>query len=448
MTVPDELSVWLYGTHIASLSRGPRGRTDRIVLSWTPEAEARWGIGSRVLSNILPIGEDVHPIKARVFFDGYLPEGQSRTHHAVEAGVEPTDTFGLIATYGRDLAGAAIVVASGESPEPTQARYEPIDIEEVSRRLAKATLHTGRLDARDSFASLPGMVPKVLLHRDGETWLACRGGAPSTWIVKRSHDADGPAADVIDTEVLALRCAERIGLGNVRAEILTLDGMRAIAVARYDRPRTRGGAIGRVHQEDLAQAIGLNTDDANRKFQRGPAQMPSLRQAARVLSSAGADPDPLLALVTFSFALGNTDMHAKNISFLRSPRGRALLAPAYDVSLHLHAKDNNGHFALQVNAKSSFDEISVDDLILEAVGWELPVGRAEQTVLRTLTDLERALESERVSGSNPGVSDLAWDNVQDRVGRLVVAARGLTSGVVSPGRGRRGPRLQSRRPGA
>lgn len=438
MTVPDELSIWLYGTRIATLVRGPRGRSDRIVLSWTPEAEARWGTGNRVISNILPVGEDVNPVKTKVFLDGYLPEGQSRTHHAVEAGVESTDTFGLIAIYGRDLAGAAIMVASDQSPEPPSPRYEPIGIAEVSRRLAEATAHTGRLDARDSFASLPGMVPKVLLHRDGDTWFACRGGAPSTWIVKRSHDEDGPAADVVDTEVLALRCAKRIGLGTVQAEVLHLAGMRAIAVSRYDRPHAGDGSIGRVHQEDLAQAIGLNTDDANRKFQRGSASMPSLRHAADVLVAGGADPDLLLALVTFNFAVGNTDMHAKNISFLRSPRGRARIAPAYDVSLHLHTRDNNGQFALQVNGKGRFDEIDVDDLVNEAIAWGLPVGRIEATVGQTLHDLDRALEAERTVGDHPGVSMEAWDYVQARVSRLAASSRPPTA---SGGRGR--PRLQS-----
>lgn len=443
VTIPDTLSVWLYGTRTASLTRGPRGRHDRIVLTWTADAEARWGIGNRVLGNILPVGEEVHPLKTKVFLDGYLPEGRSRTHHAVEAGVESTDTFGLIATYGRDLAGAAIIVPSDQAPEPFNPRYEPIGREEISRRLEKATTHTGRLNAVDSFSSLPGMVPKVLLHRDGNTWMACRGGAPSTWIVKRAHD-DGPAADVVDTEVLALQCANRIGLGTVQAEVLELPDMRAIAISRYDRTRASDGSISRIHQEDLAQAIGLNTDDANRKFQRGPAVMPSLRQAADVLLAGGSDPDLLLALVTFSFAVGNTDLHAKNISFLRSPRGRARVAPAYDVSLHLHASDNNGEFALQINGKNLYDQITVEDLVVEAVRWGLPRKRAEVTVSKTLGDLQDALEVERAIGSHRGVGAKAWDFVQARVATLAAVA-GVPPDRSNPGGTRGRPRLQTPR---
>jgi serine/threonine-protein kinase HipA len=35
-------------------------------------------------------------------------------------------------------------------------------------------------------------------------------------------------------------------------------------------------------------------------------------------------------------AIGNTDAHAKNISLLRHPDGTAILAPAYDVAMHVH----------------------------------------------------------------------------------------------------------------
>ncbi|MFB9315456.1 HipA domain-containing protein [Nocardioides plantarum] len=412
----DALDLWLYDTRAARLTRT---RRDLPQLEWTTEAIDRWGEGSRVVSNLLPVGAHAYPGAVKAFLDGYLPEGQSRTHHAVEAGVDSDDTFGLIATYGRDIAGAIIVVGEDASPTPAHAQYVPLDQTYVAERLSKASRHTGRLDARDSFSSLPGMVPKILLHRDEQGWLACRGGAPSTWIIKRSHDADGPAADVIDTEVLALACAARIGLGNITAEILHLGDMRAIAVPRYDRRVLADGTIGRVHQEDLAQAIGLNTGDANRKLQRGAATMPSLGHAARVLEASGSTTDPLLALVTFNFALGNTDMHAKNLSFLRSPTGRVILAPAYDVSMHLHAPDHNGQVAMQINGKNYFDDIGVSDLQAESRSWGLPVPRATATIVETLASLGAALLAERETGSHPGVTEHAWDHVQARVEALV-----------------------------
>ena len=198
--------------------------------------------------------------------------------------------------------------------------------------------------------------------------------------------------------------------------------MRAIAVERYDRRLTADGAIERIHQEDLAQAIGLNTDDPNRKFQRGTSGMPSLRLASAVLTASAAEPEPLLALVVFNYALGNTDLHAKNISFLRSPRGRALLAPAYDVSMHLHARGHNGQFALQVNGKSDFDDITPRDLVAEGVTWGLPERRAAATVASVLNSLPGVIAAERATGAHPGVGDDAWEHVLARLEDAVRAS--------------------------
>jgi hypothetical protein len=48
----EPLEAWLYGTHVADLS--PTG--DQVDLTWTTDAADRWGLGSRIVSNLLPIG--------------------------------------------------------------------------------------------------------------------------------------------------------------------------------------------------------------------------------------------------------------------------------------------------------------------------------------------------------------------------------------------------------
>lgn len=130
-------------------------------------------------------------------------------------------------------------------------------------------------------STLPGMVPKIVLHRAEDEWFACKDGAPSTWIIKRATAAEAGVADVVDTEVACLALARIVGLTTVQAEILEGHGVRGIAVSRYDRDERTG--FERLHQEDLAQALGLNTQDPNRKLQWG-AKTPSLQQGAGVLT--------------------------------------------------------------------------------------------------------------------------------------------------------------------
>ena len=435
----DPLDVWLYGTPIATLRETA---TDRIELTWTEAAADRWGPGTRLLSAKLAIGSTPVPALVQSYLDGLLPEGNARVNHALSAGVPPDDTYALIRTYGRDTPGAAIFVPGG-SPDPTRSgRYEPISDAEVARRLRQADEHHRSSPQETTESStLPGMVPKITVHRDGGQWWACKDGAPSTWILKRADAAESGIADVVDTEVACLALARQLGLTTIAAEIVDFGDVRAIAVSRYDRDPDRDNA--RIHQEDLAQALGLNTSDPNRKFQWG-ARLPSLREAARVLILDGGNPDDLLALVTFSFLVGNTDMHAKNISFLRYADARVELSPAYDIAMHLHHRRDNRRFALDVNGRHRMEELTVDDVIAEAISWGLPARRARRVVTDTTAALSEALRTVD-RAAHPGVSEAAWELVSTRVATaaasLPVTSRSSEDRPARPAVARRrGPR--------
>lgn len=417
------LDIWLYGTHLASLSEDVRGR---MVLTWTDAARDDFGEGSRVLSAKMPIGGRIVPALVRNYIDGLLPEGNARVNAALAAGAPPDDSFALIRAYGRDTPGAAQIVPEGHGDPSRAGHYEPLSLSEVAERVKNADKYSPAdpTGATGESSTLPGMVPKIVLHRvrssgeqgersAGESgWYACRDGAASTWIVKRAWSPDSGIGDVVDTEVLSLTLARRLGLTSIEAEILELDGVRAIAVSRYDRGLD--GRNPRIHQEDLAQAIGLDTRDPNRKFQWG-SRMPSLRHAYDVLVEGGGDPAPLLRLATFSHLVGNTDLHAKNISFLRLPDGRVELSPAYDIAMHLHHPRENRRSALDVNGKHAMADIDVADLIAEGVSWGLTERRAGALVLGTARDLAAAIETE-APADHPGVSEEAWRVITERAG--------------------------------
>lgn len=446
------LDLWLYGTHLASLSEDFQ---ERMALAWTDDARDAFGEGSRVLSAKLPIGGRIVPPLVKNFIDGLLPEGNARVNAALAAGSPPDDTFALIRAYGRDTPGAVQIVTEGYGDPSRVGHYEPLSLGEVAERIKNADKHSPAdpTGATGESSTLPGMVPKIVLHRvrssgeqPGESavasgWYACRDGAASTWIVKRAWSPDSGIGDVVDTEVLSIALARRLGLTSIEAEILELDGVRAIAVSRYDRGLD--GRHPRIHQEDLAQAIGLDTRDPNKKFQWG-SRMPSLRHAYDVLVEGGGDPAPLLRLATFSHLIGNTDLHAKNISFLRLPDGRVELSPAYDIAMHLHHPRENRRSALDVNGKHAMADIDVADLIAEGVRWGLTERRARVLVLGTARDLVAAIETEDPA-DHPGVSEEAWGVITERAGAAAgpvpVASHATKDDHVAEGRPRRrGPR--------
>lgn len=427
------LAIWLYGTNVATLTDGRA-----IELTWTEEAYDRWGGGSRVVSNVLPIstpGHGPHPRAVKAFLDGLLPEGNARLNYAMDAGLVSSDTYGLISRYGRDTAGALVFQPIAE-PEPTRVGwYEPLGAAEVGQRLLHAERHAPSDPSARGIesSSLAGMQPKITLHRSEGQWQACRSGAASTWIVKLAHPAGSAAEDVVDTEVLAIDLARAVGLTTITAELADFSGVRAIVVSRYDRRETAAG-IERIHQEDLAQALGLNTGDPTRKFQRGNA-VPSLRAAAQVLRDGGGEPDKLLALATFNHVVGNTDFHAKNLSFLRHPDGTASLAPAYDTALHMH-HGGERLSALDVNRKFRMAEIGTDDLIAEGRSWGLPDRRARIVVTETVDELAALLDG-LDPADYPSVAPDAIDTARTRAGSAATAT-GDTPVTGHPRR--RGPR--------
>jgi serine/threonine-protein kinase HipA len=407
------LEAWLYGVHIADLA--PVG--DLVDLTWTDATTERWGLGSRVVSNLLPTargGTHPHPRAVTVFLQGLLAEGNLREHLAFEASLSPDDVFGMVSAYGRDTAGALVFLPAGEGPEDRVGTLEPVtDTDIATKLLAAGTYAPGRLES----TSLAGLQPKIVLQHNEAGWHRCLDGAPSTHIIKLGPEPDSVLRDVIDTEAACIELAGMVGLSTISATVTTFDGVRALVISRYDRSTTPDGRVLRVHQEDTAQALGLDTRDLNRKFQHGK-NLPSLASIAAVLRSGGQEPDRLLALTTLNLAIGNSDAHAKNISLLRPEDGSCSLAPAYDIAMHAHHKTFGNVFAMDVNAQRAMTSLTGADLLAEARTWPLPERRARRVVHDTLTALEAAL-ADIDRDRHPGVQDHAWSTVESRTRELL-----------------------------
>jgi serine/threonine-protein kinase HipA len=376
------------------------------------------------MSHLLPIdrpSEHPHHLRVRVFLAGLLPEGNIRERYAHDAGVASDDIFGMIRAYGKEIAGALVFVDEG-APEPDRiGSLEPVNHDQIGAMLAEAAGAEPAFAASDhgrlQSTSLAGIQPKIVLTRTLDGWARCLDGYPSTHIAKLAHPPDSYARDVVHTELASLDLARALGLTTMEAELIDFGGQFAIVVSRYDRIVDAEGRIQRIHQEDGAQALGINTDDPNRKFQYSRS-LPSLQKLAEVLRAGGSEPDKLLALITFNLAIGNTDAHAKNISFIRNSDGDASLAPAYDVAMHLHHTAANRAFAMNVNGKSEIDSITVDDLLAEAGHWPMPRRRALLTVTETLHNLWAELTT-LDRRHYPGVPDAAFRVVEERTRGLI-----------------------------
>jgi serine/threonine-protein kinase HipA len=358
------LAAWLYGTRVASLAETTTGR---LTLVWTDEAIDRWGLNSRVVSCLLPVDSaPPHPARVRAWVNGLLPEGSVRRYLAGRAGVEGTDVFGLVTAYGRDPAGA-LVFQDPVLPAPsarggtlTAATETELGaaLRSVLARTAPRIVGVGV-----GVGSLAGVQPKLTMARSDGGWFWCADGAVSTHLLKPVSDTPEGRAHIAG-EAASLIIAAAVGLDAARAEVSEFDGVPTLVVRRYDRLDTSDG-VERLHQEDTAQALGLNTDEPERKFQFGRA-LPSLKVIAELLRGGRGDVLALLSFATLTVLLRNVDAHAKNVSLLHPSTGRVSLAPVYDAAPFLQAPPQA---AMDVNGVTDIDLITLADLATEGASW-------------------------------------------------------------------------------
>lgn len=125
-------------------------------------------------------------------------------------------------------------------------------------------------------------------------------------------------------------------------------------------------------------------------------------------------------MVTAAVALGNLDMHTKNLGLLHPVSGEVLLAPAYDFVPQAPIS-GDGKLALAVNGKYRLNQLTLEDLVAEFASW--PLRNGESIARNTLSALEATVASETpLAGARPWLQDQIGDFVDNLLhGRPVVA---------------------------
>ena len=322
MPTADQLVAWLDGIAIATIER--HGETVR--LAYTDGAIERWGLGEPVLSCSLLTSTT--KLDATAFVDGLLPEGDHRRSLAARADVKASDLFGLIARYGRDIAGAVQFLPPEDEPTGYGDDIKVLDVSALND-LVDGLDDNPLAITDESELSLPGVQDKMLLIDLGDgQWARPLHGRPSTHILKRDHLR---YPGIVAAELDGLRLARHAGLTTIDARVERYADYDCLIVSRFDRTVEDGVVTGRIHQEDSCQALGR---PAARKYEmRQGGGGPEFVDIARLLDLHAEDPteqlNTLAGYAAFTAIIGNADAHGKNIAFLLS-NGRILLAPLYD----------------------------------------------------------------------------------------------------------------------
>ena len=330
----------------------------------------------RPISISLPVSDKPFSAKStRNYFEGLLPEGFTRKCITDSMHSELDDYISILSELGRECLGAIQIV--DESVQCIEADYK-----ELSKKEVKALAEEGASLAANlviqSHLSLTGASGKTGLYYDDKKkkWYQPVGSAPSNYIVKQSHVR---LSNIVVNEQLCLLTAKKLGIEVPESFVVQIEKNKTedadilFATKRFDRVVTDDSrkvkdlpVPYRLHQEDFAQALGINS---SQKYEKNGEHY--LKQMFNIIRSYSANPIEdqfkLWRITVFNFLIGNTDNHIKNYSLLYSNDLRTVrLAPCYDVVATRVYKNDINEMSLSINGKLNMDEVTRADFELES----------------------------------------------------------------------------------
>lgn len=416
----DVLAVFLHDDFIGEVAPyrlGRRSDKHRVLFRW----EEEFAPGPVTLTESFASLPGTTPDATLVsnFFGGYVPDGNQREAMARQRGIDPQNLFELLQEFGGSIGGAITFRAPDESGYVP--RYDAIDEATVARRLRQAVEQHDLGIQDDSRSMIPGYQPKLLLASFDDRWHEPHGRAHSTHILKPKLES---RPFTIYNEFYSHELSRHMGLSRFASSLERVGQVEFLAIERFDRFVT-DGAVTLAHQEDFAQALGLDWRDSEAKFQdSGWPNNPAKPSALRIAELTGSLPDATevttdwLRQLTFHVLVGNNDGHAKNVALLHDARGTRL-SELYDAVPNFHQPGRiSWDMAMAVNGAFDHRSMSVERLIREATSWGVLSGsRIESTIAATIqgfTDAQTAVDLP--TGLEPGVAErLQWN--ADRLAR-------------------------------
>jgi len=286
--VTDALAVFLHDDYLGEVTPYRRDRQrdqHRVTFRW--DSAFRPGPVTLTESFAAIPGTDPDATLLSHFFGGYAPDGNQRAAMAKHRGIDPENLFGLLREFGGSI-GGALTFRDPDEPKTYTPRFSVLDDRTVAQRLRQAIEQHDLGIQDDSRSMLPGFQPKLLLARFDSEWFEPHGRAHSTHILK-PRLASRPGT--IFNEFYSHELARHMGLSRFGSEINHIGQTAFLSIERFDRIVTRRD-ITLVHQEDLAQALGLDWRDSEAKFQdpawpANPHRPSALRVAEQFDGPAG-----------------------------------------------------------------------------------------------------------------------------------------------------------------
>lgn len=352
-----QLEVFLDGQLAGKLTHSPKEN----LFSFAYDHSWLVGRSSYALCPDLPLLEDpnqkpaIHSAIVQNFFGNLLPEGQALTEAAAANKIGRGNIVGLMIALGRETAGALslhLIRADIEEQLPAiqatedDANRRPLTFPELSERIRdRPNIPFSVWDGKVRL-SIAGFQDKVAVLEQEDRWYMIDGGPFASTVILKPEPISSHLAGLTSNEFFCMKLAKYVGLPVAEVRLVSVPDP-VLAIYRFDRV-VHEDRVQRINIIDGCQALGLS---ASQKYERNVGDgehVKHIREGASLslffeLLSRSTYPAAqrlqLLRWQIFQILIGNTDAHAKNISFFNDADGLRL-APTYDLVSTLAFDEN------------------------------------------------------------------------------------------------------------
>lgn len=372
------LNVFLDQQMAGTLTHHPK--ENRFAFSYAPEwldNPQRYPLSPHL--PLLPVENqtaEAHSASVRHFFENLLPEGRALDEAAAANKVSKSNLVGLMVALGRETAGALALHLSRDEadagiggnntlPEAVEARRH-LSREELSQRIRARPYEPFSVWDGKVRLSIAGYQDKVAVFKENGEWYLVDSGRLASTVILKPEPLNANLTGLTTNEFFCMRLARNAGLPAAAVRLVHLPEP-VLEVDRFDRI-VDGHAVRRLHVIDGCQALsipptlkyerpyGNNPDVSNI---RDGASLPQLFAMLKNCPSPAAQRLHLLRWTIFQILIGNTDAHAKNLSFFNDHEGLRL-TPTYDLVSILAFADKKieDSYALAIGDAFSESEIT------------------------------------------------------------------------------------------
>lgn len=413
------LVVWAQEQRAGLLSYD--GATSRFAFSYEPDWISRRG--AFALGPTLPLTPDPqqnaeqHSAIVRQFFQNLLPEGKALEDAAGVNNLSRTSVMGLLRALGRETAGALRFTLPDEDPGRLGQPSRPLPEAELSQRIRERPQMPFSVWDGKVRLSIAGYQDKLAVYENDSQWFLVEDPRLASTLIVKPEPIANFMAGMTTNEFMCMRLAAALKLPVAKVHLRHVPEP-VLLIERFDRmvkPASDGTAfVQRIHVIDGCQALGLPVDFKYERPYGDGADVQHLRDGASIqrflallddkaiTTAPGISKLQFLRWAIFQVLVGNTDAHAKNMSFF-CEGGGLTVAPAYDLVCALVYAGDKVQDTLAMAIGDNFNPLAINAydwaqmahenrLVPRLVASELR--RMAKGCVDALPGLVRALENE------------------------------------------------------